>query len=116
MFRCPRQNPWEQGQMNTGFIDIDNNSGNIDIDFAQAQQQTMNMGFQPMMGTTSAPIVEPMQERVVNRTIEHNVPHVCPIRTRIVNHHVYRHTYQPSYSCCEENVCENVQCGSCCNY
>lgn len=34
--RCPRPNPMDsmQGQMNTGFIDIDNNSGNIDIDFA----------------------------------------------------------------------------------
>ena len=77
--RCPRPNPMDsmQGQMNTGFIDIDNNSGNIDIDFAQAQQQSMNMGFQqPMMGPSQAPIVEPMQERVVNRTIVHEVPQV----------------------------------------
>jgi len=42
--------------------------------------------------------------------------HVCPIRTRIINHHVFKHTYQPDYSCCEENVCEHVQCGSCCNF
>ena len=42
--------------------------------------------------------------------------HVCPIRTRIINHHVFKHTYQPNYTCCEENVCEHVQCGSCCNY
>ena len=98
-----------------GFIDIDNNSGNIDIDFAQSQ--TLANG--PMMagaGTTSAPIIEPMRERVVNRTIEHVVPHVCPVRTRIINHHVFKHTYRPNYTCCEENVCEHVQCGSCCNY
>ena len=63
-----------------------------------------------------APIIEPMQERVINRTIVHEVPHVCPMRTKIVNHHVFKHTYQPSYSCCEENVCSEVQCGSCCNF
>lgn len=65
------------------------------------------------LGTTQSPIIEPMQERVVNRTIVHNVPHVCPIRTRIINHHIFRHTYCPRYSCCEQNVCSNVQCGSC---
>ena len=42
--------------------------------------------------------------------------HVCPMRTRIINHHIFRHTYQPSHSCCEENVCSQVQCGSCCNF
>ena len=65
------------------------------------------------MGDMQSPIIEPMQERVVNRTIVHNVPHVCPIRTRVINHHIFRHTYSPQYSCCEENVCSNVQCGSC---
>jgi len=75
----------------------------------------MAMPGNPAMGL-SAPIVEPMRERVVNRTIMHEVPHICPNRTRIINNHVYRHTYQPAYSCCEENVVSNVQCGSCCNY
>jgi len=111
-----RQNPFMNGAQD-GMIDIDNNSGNIDIDFAQAQTQTQNFAMgQAPMASVSQPIIEPMQERVVNRTIEHQVPHICPIRTRIINHHVFRHTYQPSYSCCEENVCQNVQCGSCCGF
>lgn len=97
-----------------GFIDIDNNQGSIDIDLNQSQTSTINNA--PMMGGASQPIIEPMRERVVNRTIEHVVPHVCPVRTRIINHHVFKHTYSPNYTCCEENVCEHVQCGSCCNY
>lgn len=48
-----------------------------------------------------------------NKSIKKGQAHICPIRTRIVNHHIFRHTYQPSFSCCEENVCQNVQCGSC---
>lgn len=111
--RAMRQGPMILQPMQDGMIDIDNNSGNIDIDFAQAQDT--NVGA-PSMTNTMAPIIEPARERVVNRTIEHVVPHVCPIRTRIVNCHVYKHTYQPSYSCCEENVVQNVQCGSCCNF
>lgn len=79
--RCPRPNPMDsmQGQMNTGFIDIDNNSGNIDIDFAQAaNSKAWTWAFNNLlMGPSQAPIVEPMQERVVNRTDWiHNVPHV----------------------------------------
>ena len=57
-----------------------------------------------------------VQERVINRTFVHEVPHTCPIHTRIINHHVYKHTYRPVYTCSEENVCSNVQCGSCCQY
>ena len=57
-----------------------------------------------------------VQERVINRTFVHEVPHVCPIHTRIINHHVYKHTYRPQYTCSEENVCSNVQCGSCCQF
>ena len=57
-----------------------------------------------------------VQERVINRTFVHEVPHVCPIHTRIINHHVYKHTYHPQYTCSEENVCSNVQCGSCCQF
>ncbi len=81
---------------------------NVDID--------LNVNNQPFIeqGNFSQPIIEPMQERVINRTIMHEVPHICPIRTKIINNHVYRHTYSPSYSCCEENTCTNVQCGSCC--
>ena len=57
-----------------------------------------------------------VQERVINRTFVHEVPHTCPINTRIINHHVYKHTYKPVYTCSEENVCSNVECGSCCNF
>ena len=57
-----------------------------------------------------------VQERVINRTSVHEVPHTCPIHTRIINHHVYKHTYRPVYTCSEENVCSNVQCGSCCDF
>ena len=57
-----------------------------------------------------------VQERVINRTFVHEVPHTCPIHTRIINHHVYKHTYSPVYTCSEENVCSNVQCGSCCDF
>ena len=57
-----------------------------------------------------------VQERVINRTFVHEVPHTCPIHTRIINHHVYKHTYRPVYTCSEENVCSNVQCGSCCDF
>lgn len=48
-----------------------------------------------------------------NKSIKKGQGHVCPIRTRIINHHIYRHTYRPEYSCCEENVVSNIQCGSC---
>lgn len=94
----------------------DNNEINMDIDVSMLNTGTMTNMTSPMMGMTSQPIIEPMQERVVNRTIMHEVPHVCPIRTKIINNHVFRHTYRPSYSCCEENTCTNVQCGSCCQF
>jgi hypothetical protein len=67
-------------------------------------------------GMTSNPIVEQGRERCVYRNIYHEVPHVCPINTRIINNHIYRHTYQPRYTCSEENVVTNEQCGSCCNF
>ena len=95
--RCGRQNFMAMPSQN-GLIDIDNNTGNIDIDFAQTQATNQNDTMTAV--TSNAPIMEPMRERVVNRTIVHNV----------------QHTYQPSYTCCEENVCEHLQCGSCCNY
>ncbi len=97
------------------------NAQNMDVDMniEMANNQMMGAGAapgMPAMGGTQRPIIEPMQERVVNRTIVHEVPHVCPMRTKVVNHHVFKHTYQPSYSCCEENVCSQVQCGSCCDF
>lgn len=117
MFDNVNQNPFMMPSQD-GLIDIDNNSGTIDIDLNQAQSMSngsMNLGGQGMV-TTQTPIIEPGRERVVNRTFEHIVPHICPIRTKIVNHHIYKHTYRPAYSCCEENVCSEIQCGSCCNF
>ena len=56
----------------------------------------------------TCPIYECPQQRVVNRYMCYEVPHIIPINTKIINHHVYKHTYRPEYSCCEENVCENI--------
>ena len=72
MFENMNQNPFMTTEQE-GFIDIDNNQGNIDIDLNQSQ----NVSNGPMIagaGMASAPIIEPMRERVVNRTIEHVVP------------------------------------------
>ena len=92
-------------------INGNNNFSYNDVDFNVNQSNIgMNMN-QPMdMGM---PTCEAPRERCIHRTFVHEVPHVCPIKTRIINHHVYKHTYRPEYSCCEENVVSNVQCGSC---
>lgn len=74
-----------------------------------------NMDNTTMMGNNMS-INNGVQERIINRTFIHEVPHTCPIHTRIINHHVYKHTYRPVYTCSEENVCSNVECGSCCNF
>ena len=97
-------------------IDINNNffadnmTNNMENEF-NMNNETMN--YNNTTCPNNQPIMEPMQEKCVHRTIMHEVNHVCPIRTKIINHHVYRHTYRPEYSCCEENVCSEVQCGSC---
>ena len=90
-------------------ISGDNNYINQDMD---VDINMINKGT-PMTGNS---MNEGIQERVINRTFVHEVPHVCPIHTRIINHHVYKHTYRPQYTCSEENVCSNVQCGSCCQF
>ncbi|MBE6146906.1 MAG: hypothetical protein E7168_01070 [Firmicutes bacterium] len=104
-----------QNEVNNNQFTAENMAVDIDIDMMNNNQAMPAMAT-PIAGTVQSPIIEPMQERVVNRTIMHEVPHVCPMRTRIVNHHIYRHTYRPSHSCCEENVCSQIQCGSCCNF
>ena len=104
-----------QNDINNTFMAEDMN---IDMDFKMNNTNMpidINQGTM-MPGTISQPIIEPMQEEIVNRTIIHEVPHICPKQTRIINHHVFKHTYQPAYSCCEENVCSEIQCGSCCNF
>ena len=87
----------------------DNNYVNQDMDVDVNMMTNNSVNPNPMMG-------QGVQERVINRTFVHEVPHICPIHTRIINHHVYKHTYQPAYTCSEENVCSNVQCGSCCQF
>lgn len=87
-----------------------NTNANMNTNYNEMAQYPSAMS----MGGT--PIVETPQERVIHRNFVHEVPHVCPINTRIVNHHIYRHTYQPRYTCCEQNVMINEQCGSCCQF
>ncbi len=98
--------------------DIDININNSNSNINSNMNDNMNYNYNQMgdfgMGDMMNPIVEPGRERIVNRTFVHEVPHICPINTRIINNHVYKHTYQPRYTCCEENTCTNVQCGSCC--
>ena len=104
--------------INNTFV-ADNMDVDMNIDYMNNNNMSMPIAMDPGMqinGGVSQPIVEPMQQRVINRTIVHEVPHICPMQTKIVNHHVFKHTYQPSYSCCEENVCSNVYEGSCCNF
>lgn len=101
-----------ENDINNTFF-AENMTNNIDMD--QNNFQGMNTS-QQMMGSVGQTLYEPMQERVVNRTFVHEVPHVCPMRTRIINHHIFRHTYRPEYSCCEQNVVSQEQCGSCCNF
>ena len=90
-------------------INGDNNvvSQDMDVDINMMNNNPMNS--MPMNNNG-------VQERVINRTFVHEVPHTCPIHTRIINHHIYKHTYRPVYTCSEENVCSNVQCGSCCDF
>ena len=98
-------------------IDINITNENINTNMNTNTNMNMNdFGGETMMGTVSCPVVEPARERCVYRNIVHEVPHVCPINTRIINNHIYRHTYQPRYTCSEENVVSNVQCGSCCQF
>ena len=98
--------------------DIDININNSNSNINSNMNDNMNYNYNQMgdfgMGDMMNPIVEPGRERVINRTFVHEVPHICPINTRIINNHVYKHIYQPRYTCCEENTCTNVQCGSCC--
>jgi hypothetical protein len=92
---------------------ITGNNNYVNQDMEVDVNMNMN-GVTPQM--PGCPQSEGVRERVINRTFVHEVPHVCPIHTRIINHHVYKHTYRPSYTCSEENVCSNIQCGSCCQF
>ena len=87
----------------TGDNNYINNEMDVDVNMMNNVAPTMNQ-------------FSPVRERVINRTFIHEVPHTCPIHTRIINHHVYKHTYRPVYTCSEENVCSNVECGSCSDF
>ena len=93
--------------------DIDINITNQNVNTNMNSQMG---GYEGAATMPSCPVVEPARERCVYRNIIHEVPHVCPINTRIINNHIYRHTYQPRYTCSEENVVTNQQCGSCCQF
>ncbi len=95
-------------------INITNQNVNTNTNDNMNYNEVGGYDMMPMQGSVMSPIVEPGRERIVNRTFVHEVPHVCPINTRIINNHIYRHTYQPRYTCCEENVVTQQQCGSCC--
>ena len=100
-------------------IDINNvntnTSTNSNFNMNQFDMSMSDPGM-TMMGTVQGPIIEPGRERVIQRNIVHEVKHICPMNTKIINNHIFKHTYQPHYTCCEENTCTNVQCGSCCNF
>ena len=72
---------------------------------------TMNNGCcqQQMEG----PVMEPTIKKCIEKEFYHEVPHCCPIHTHVVNKHIYTHTYTPQYTCSEENVVVNNDCGSC---
>ena len=93
----------------TGNNNTIQNDMDVDVTMMPNNGMMNQVNFQQQMN-------EGVQERVINRTFVHEVPHVCPIHTRIINHHVYKHIYRPAYTCSEENVCSNVQCGSCCQF
>lgn len=100
-------------------INITNQNVNVNdnMNMNYNEMEGYDMPMQPqVMGSVMNPIIEPGRERIVNRTFVHEVPHICPMNTRIINNHVYRHTYQPRYTCCEENVVTQQQCGSCCQF
>ncbi len=100
----------QNGNMGYEDINIDINNVNTNSNFNMNQT---DMNSDMMMGSVEGPIIEPGKERVVQRNIIHEVRHICPVNTRIINNHIFKHTYEPRYTCCEENTCTNVQCGSC---
>ena len=105
--------------MNYGYgdgIDININNSNMNTNMNTNQNVNINENEGMDSGMQSGPVIEAGRERVVQRNILHEVRHICPINTRIINNHIFRHTYHPHYTCCEENVVTNQQCGSCCQF
>lgn len=73
-------------------------------------QNNMFMGCPKQMEDC---VVEPTITKCVEKEFYHEVPHVCPIHTHTVNKHIYTHSYTPQYTCDEENVVINNDCGGC---
>ena len=94
------------------FSEANYDSG-LDNDMSQMDMKG-NSCFMANQNMMCEPIEECPQERVCHRYFCYEVPHIMPCNTRIINHHVYKHTYKPCYSCCEENVCENIYGPKCC--
>ena len=59
------------------------------------------------------PIMEPPINKCIEREFYHEVQHCCPIHTHVVNKHIYNHTYTPQFTCDEEDVIINNDCGGC---
>ena len=97
-------------------ININNSNANTNTNQNVNMNTNMNMNDNMEFSSVEGPVVEAGRERCIQRNIVHEVKHICPINTRIINNHIYRHTYQPHYTCSEENVVTNQQCGSCCNF
>lgn len=81
--------------------------------FENNQTNTFDINMEQSMPNNQVdcrlePIFETPEERVCHRYMCYEVPHIKPCNTKIINHHIYRHTFTPMYTCCEENVCENV--------
>lgn len=109
------QNNFDFDSNVTGNNNVVDNDMNIDINMMNGGAGGMNMNMNTTM-MPGGPVQEGVQQKCIHKTIVHEVPHVCPIHTRIINHHVFKHTYRPQYTCSEENVVSNVQCGSCCQF
>lgn len=98
----------------------ENGMNNINFDSSvvgnnNVVENDMNVDINMMDNNSSMmmPMNEGAFEKVVHKTYCYEVPHICPIHTKVINHHVYKHTYKPCYTCSEENVISNIQCGSC---
>ncbi len=73
-----------------------------------------NMCCAPQMPTNcQQEVIEPTITKCIEKEFHHEVPHICPIHTHVINKHVYTHKYMPQYTCSEENVIINNDCGKC---
>ncbi len=72
-----------------------------------------NCGCRPQMENI---IMEPGMTKCSEKEYYQEVRHCCPIHTHVINKHIYTHTYTPEYTCDEENVIINNDCGKCSNF